>query len=180
MERIGRVGVLMSVLLIAAAGCSSIEWLRGPSSKKEATSDQRREEERISPGSDRPDSQAASLPAPSRVASQSEAVHVLFAFNRWDLNGSAQTDLLSLVKRLKENPKLGVELEGYADSVGARDYNLQLSQKRVETVRRYLVEKGVEPSRIRSGGLGQLPDAGTAEERAKNRRVTVKLMLPKD
>lgn len=169
MRQIFRMGVLMSALLIAVTGCASMEWLRGSSEKKEAKSDERKAEEPVGAKSD----QAASQPTP---VSADGNVNVLFAFDRWDLNNAAQAELQSLVKSLRENPKLRVALEGYADSVGARDYNLQLSQKRVETVRRFLVEKGVDPSRIRSGGLGQLPDAGTPEERAKNRRVTVKLV----
>ena len=109
-----------------------------------------------------------------------ETLHVQFAFDRWDLNDTAQTALLSLVKDLRQNPKLIVDLEGYTDSVGAGDYNVQLSQRRVEAVRRFFVEKGVELPRIHWIGLGQLPDRGALEEQAKNRRVTLKLMLPKD
>ena len=184
MRQIFRIGVLMSFLLIALAGCGSLPWLKGPSGSQEAKGDPRQEEARV--GAKAADeaggqishagSQAASVPANGAVR-QVEAMDVLFGFDRWDLNKAAQTRLLSVVKKIQENPRLTVDLEGYADSVGARDYNLQLSQKRVETVRRYLAEKGVEASRIRSDHLGQLSDAGTPEEQAKNRRVTVKLMV---
>lgn len=109
-----------------------------------------------------------------------ETLHVQFAFDRWDLNDTAQTALLSLVRELRENPKLIVDLEGYTDSVGPREYNVQLSQRRVEAVRRYLVENGVELPRIQWIGLGQLPDRGQPEEQQKNRRVTLKLLIPKD
>lgn len=109
-----------------------------------------------------------------------ETLQVQFAFDQWDLSDGAQTALLSLVKELRENPKLIVDLEGYTDSVGPREYNVQLSQRRVEAVRRYLVDKGVEMPRIHWIGLGQLPDRGTQEDQAKNRRVTLKMMIPKD
>lgn len=109
-----------------------------------------------------------------------DTVQVHFGFDRWDLNDTAQTALLSLVKELRENPKLVVDLEGYTDSVGTPEYNVGLSQRRVEAVRRYLVEKGIELPRIHSIGLGQLSDNGKPEEQAKNRRVAVKLMVPKD
>jgi len=142
MRQIFRIGVLMSCLLIAVAGCGSMEWLRGSSRDKEAE----------------PVATNGSVP------SQIGEVHVLFAFDRADLNNTAQASLQALVAKLRENPKLRVALAGYADSVGGRDYNLQLSQKRVETVRRYLVEQGIEPSRIRLGGFAQLPDRGTPEE----------------
>jgi outer membrane protein OmpA-like peptidoglycan-associated protein len=79
------------------------------------------------------------------------------------------------VKELKGNEKLAVELEGYTDPIGNAEYNVQLSQHRVEAVRRFLVTQGVEQLRILSIGLGPLLDPATPNE--KKRRVTVKLML---
>jgi len=109
-----------------------------------------------------------------------ETLHIQFGFDRWDLNDTAQTALLSLVKELKENPRLTVDLAGYTDSVGPREYNVQLSQRRVEAVRRYLVEKGVELPRVHSIGVGSLRDNGKPQEQEKNRRVTIKLMVAKE
>ncbi|HXH81998.1 MAG TPA: OmpA family protein [Candidatus Tectomicrobia bacterium] len=106
-----------------------------------------------------------------------DSVDVLFGFNRWDLSDGAQTALLQVIKELKENPNLTVELEGYADPRGPRDYNIALSQRRVEAVRRYLIQKGAEMPRIHQVGLGPLDVAKSAEEYAKARRVTVKLMV---
>jgi len=102
-----------------------------------------------------------------------EAFEVLFGFDRWDLSDAAQTALVSLVKELKENDKLAVELVGYADPTGAREYNVQLSQRRVEAVRRFLVEQGVDLWRIHSVGMGPILDPEMPKE--KKRRVTVKL-----
>ncbi len=109
-----------------------------------------------------------------------ETLHIQFGFDRWDLNDTAQTALLSLVKELKEHPRLTLDLAGYTDSVGPREYNIQLSQRRVEAVRRYLVEKGVELPRIHSIGVGSLRDNGKPQEQEKNRRVTIKLMVAKE
>ncbi|MBI3030604.1 MAG: OmpA family protein [Candidatus Rokubacteria bacterium] len=109
-----------------------------------------------------------------------ETLHVQFGFDRWDLSDAAQTALLSLVKELKENPRLTVDLAGYTDSAGPREYNVHLSQRRVEAVRRYLVERGVELPRIHSIGLGFLRDNGKPQEQEKNRRVTIKLMVAKE
>lgn len=175
MKKIFRIGVLMTALLIAMTGCGSIEWLRGSLGAKEDGRVSAKSDEAVGQPA-QAESQAAPVAANSNARSQVGTVHVLFAFDRSDLNKAAQTDLVSLIKKLRENPKFTVGLEGYADSAGARDYNLQLSQKRVEAVRRYLVEKGVEASRIRSDSLGQIADGGTQEERAKNRRVTIKLL----
>ena len=112
------------------------------------------------------------------VRKLSDTVNVPFAFNRADLGDAAQTSLVSLARELQQNSKLLVELEGYADSKGPRDYNVELSQRRVEAVRRYLVQRGVEVSRIHSIGLGSIADPKLSE--AAKRRVTVKLMVLAD
>ena len=107
-----------------------------------------------------------------------ETVEVGFGFDRFDLSDGAQTRLLDLVTELRGNPGLVVEVTGYADATGARGYNYQLSQRRAEAVRRFLVEKGVQLWRIQAIGLGSVADPGTPPE--KGRRVTVKLMLDAD
>ena len=112
------------------------------------------------------------------VRKLSDTVNVPFAFNRADLGDGAQTSLHSLVRELQQNPKLLVELEGYADSKGNREYNVDLSQRRVEAVRRYLVQNGIELSRIASIGLGSIDDPKLSD--AAKRRVTVKLMVLAD
>ena len=106
-----------------------------------------------------------------------ETVHVQFAFDKAELSDGAQTALLSIIKELRANPALSVDLEGYTDPSGPRDYNVSLSQRRVEAVRRYFVEQGAEMPRIHSVGLGPLNSGKGAEEAAKQRRVTVKLMI---
>lgn len=106
-----------------------------------------------------------------------DSVDVQFAFNRWDLSDAAQTALLQVIRELQENPNLTVQLEGYADPRGPRDYNVVLSQRRVEAVRRYLVEKGTELPRIHQIGLGPLPVGNSPAEYAKARRVTLKLLV---
>jgi outer membrane protein OmpA-like peptidoglycan-associated protein len=107
-----------------------------------------------------------------------ETVNVQFGFDRSDLDDGAQTTLLGLVKDLQANPNLTVELVGYTDMKGAREYNYNLSQRRVEAVRRFLVEKGVQTSRIQAVGLGALGDRGVPE--AQKRRVSARLMIEQD
>lgn len=106
-----------------------------------------------------------------------ETIRVQFALNRADLTDATQTALAALIKELAENPALTVDLEGYTDSTGTVEYNLELSDRRVSAVRRFLVSHGVDLARINWIGMGQLSDRGPAE-RAKNRRVTLRLMLP--
>jgi outer membrane protein OmpA-like peptidoglycan-associated protein len=110
-----------------------------------------------------------------------ESVAILFRFDRADLDDRGQTALVELAKQLQENPNLVVELEGYTDSTGDGSYNIQLSQRRAEAVRRFLVEKGVEIHRIHSIGLGDIKpsaDNATSKGREQNRRVMVRTFAP--
>jgi outer membrane protein OmpA-like peptidoglycan-associated protein len=103
-----------------------------------------------------------------------ESVEVLFGFDRWELADAAQNTLAGLARELKENTKLVVELAGHTDPIGTYEYNVQLSQRRVEAVHRFLVERGVELWRIDSVGLGPIRDSGITND--KKRRVTVTLL----
>jgi len=110
-----------------------------------------------------------------------DTVAILFRFDKWELDDRGQTALLDVAKQLQDNPNLVVELEGYTDSVGTMPYNVQLSQRRSEAVRRFLVEKGIEMHRIHSIGLGDIrpsADNTTAKGREQNRRVMVRFFAP--
>src|SRR5262249_56189843 len=85
-----------------------------------------------------------------------DTVGIGLRFEKGELDDRGQTALLDVAKQLQENPNLMVELEGYTDSVGPMPYNVQLSQRRSEAVRRFLVEKGIEMHRINSIGLGDV------------------------
>ena len=98
--------------------------------------------------------------------SQAETYQVLFGFDKWDLNDGAQTTLVSIIKEMKENPNLTVDLQGYADPVRTYPYNVGLSQRRVESVRRFLVEKGIELPRINLIGLGPIAEKGRPTPRS--------------
>lgn len=126
---------------------------------------------------DTTDSRLTRLWAKRRSRNVVESVQVQFGFNRAELDDRAQTALLALVKDLRDNERLTVDLEGFTDPSGPRDYNVQLSQRRVEAVRRYLVEQGVPQPRIHAIGLGPLVDRGTPEPPAQKRRVTLHLMI---
>ncbi|HYP67207.1 MAG TPA: OmpA family protein [Thiobacillaceae bacterium] len=75
---------------------------------------------------------------------------------------------------LKEWGDVKVEVAGYTDSVNTDEYNLELSNRRANAVRDYLISKGIDASRLTAKGYGEsnpIADNGTAEGRAKNRRV---------
>jgi outer membrane protein OmpA-like peptidoglycan-associated protein len=107
-----------------------------------------------------------------------DSVNVPFAFNRSELNDGAQTALLGVARELQANPQLTVQLEGYTDGKGGRDYNYTLSQRRVESVRRFLARQGIELDRIQSVGLGAVEDRGMRD--SDKRRVVVKLLTDLD
>jgi len=103
-----------------------------------------------------------------------DTVEVYFGFDQADLSDGAQTALLGVVKELEASPTLVVKLGGFTDPKGTRDYNYALAQRRVEAVRRFLADKGVQLSRVQAVGMGPLDDRGTPDD--KKRRVTVTLM----
>lgn len=110
-----------------------------------------------------------------------DTVVVQFDFDKWMLDDGAQTRLLALAKQLQEQPQLTIELEGFTDNIGPVPYNIGLSQRRAESVRRFLVEKGVELPRIHSIGMGDIrpvADNKTRQGRDQNRRVSIRLYAP--
>ena len=82
---------------------------------------------------------------------------------------------------LKENPTMEIELEGHTDNQGDADLNQKLSEDRVLAVKDYLVNKGIDKSRIMGRGWGgEKPIASNDSEltRRLNRRVEFKILRP--
>ncbi len=105
---------------------------------------------------------------------------VLFKFGSVNLDDAGRQTLDSVAKTLSADKNLLVELQGYTDSVGDPQYNIQISNKRVDSVIRYLVGTAkVDLFRISSLGLGEanpVEDNKTRDGRAKNRRVAVRVL----
>jgi outer membrane protein OmpA-like peptidoglycan-associated protein len=79
----------------------------------------------------------------------------LFAYDSADLQPSAMTQLQKLGTLIKRNPKATFAVEGYTDSLGSPEYNLELSQRRADSVKAYLVEAmGINPMQINARGYG--------------------------
>jgi outer membrane protein OmpA-like peptidoglycan-associated protein len=79
----------------------------------------------------------------------------LFNYDSADLQGSGLTQLQKLGTLIKRNPKATFSVEGYTDSLGSPDYNLELSQRRADNVKDYLVNvMGINPAQIESKGYG--------------------------
>jgi len=99
-----------------------------------------------------------------------------FDFNKSTLRPEGKAKIDHAVKVMQEHTDLRVSVEGYTDSIGADAYNEKLSERRAQTVRDYMVEKGISPSRISTRGFGEtkpIASNKTAEGRAQNRRVEI-------
>ena len=97
-----------------------------------------------------------------------------FEFNLSQLTDPAKQTLDEVAGALAAQPELQVEIQGHTDSIGSVAYNLNLSQRRADAVKAYLVGKGVSASSLTAKGYGKAkPIAGndSAEGRAENRRV---------
>jgi outer membrane protein OmpA-like peptidoglycan-associated protein len=102
---------------------------------------------------------------------------VLFASGKSELLPSAQSRLDEVAKALTEqDPESTMVVEGHTDSQGGEQFNQQLSKRRAEAVRGYLVSRGVESDRVTAEGFGPsrpVADNATTEGRANNRRVEI-------
>ncbi|MEE9415539.1 MAG: DUF937 domain-containing protein [Acidimicrobiales bacterium] len=95
-----------------------------------------------------------------------------------DLTGDSSTDLDKAVAFLTANP-VDIAIEGHTDSDGEERSNLLLSQQRAEAVLDYLVDHGIEISRLSAQGFGEgvpIADNDTAEGRGENRRIEFRII----
>ena len=102
---------------------------------------------------------------------------VLFVSAKADLLPDAQMKLNDVAKALGEqDPTAKIVVEGHTDSQGGASFNQDLSQRRAESVRGYLISHGIAADRITAQGFGatrSIADNGSAEGRANNRRVEI-------
>jgi outer membrane protein OmpA-like peptidoglycan-associated protein len=106
------------------------------------------------------------------------AMDLLFRTDEHVLADTTGGRLAKLAGELATMSDIRVQLDGFADERGDSDYNLQLSQKRVEFVRAQLVAAGVDPSRIKISALGEAPAQDeSVDSYALERRVSLKLFI---
>lgn len=99
---------------------------------------------------------------------------VNFDFDRYDLRPDAREILKGHAAWLKANPQVMIEIEGHCDERGTIEYNLALGAKRAESVKRYLADLAIAPSRLSTVSYGEeLPLCREQNETcwAKNRRA---------
>jgi OOP family OmpA-OmpF porin len=100
-----------------------------------------------------------------------------FDFDRADLGAADRAALLAEVAQMKGVTWQAVTAVGHTDSVGSDDYNRALAKRRADSVRRYLLGQGLDPSMVQAEGQGEavpVADNATEEGRAQNRRTEVR------
>ncbi len=105
--------------------------------------------------------------------------NLFFDFDKYALQDKSFTELDKVIRFLKENPKIRVEISGHTDNAGTLAYNLQLSQKRAQSVATYLITHGIEAARLIQKGYGAqkpLKPNDTDENRQINRRIEFRVI----
>jgi outer membrane protein OmpA-like peptidoglycan-associated protein len=97
-----------------------------------------------------------------------------FEFNQSEVSENSYPVLNQVVRILEEYPELVMEIAAHTDDIGSADFNLELSQKRAQSIVNYLESKGIDRSRLVGKGYGEsrpIASNSTGEGRMKNRRV---------
>ena len=101
---------------------------------------------------------------------------VQFDYKKWNVNPQFNSNLDNIEDILKKNSSLNIRIEGHTDDVGSAKYNIELSGKRAQAIKDYLVGKGIEQSRITTKGFGYsqpIADNDTPKGRSLNRRAEI-------
>ena len=109
----------------------------------------------------------------------------MFDFNEYALNNEAKIELERIIDIMEQQSELEFEIEGHTDAIGSAAYNLELSYSRARSVLNYLVKRGLERSRFRTKGFGEIVAVAVNDEetgkdnpdsRKLNRRVEFKVL----
>ncbi|MEO8887327.1 MAG: OmpA family protein [Mucilaginibacter sp.] len=104
---------------------------------------------------------------------------ILFDTDRSDLKAAARTNLEGLATSLQNNPQTNILIVGHTDNTGTASHNMDLSVRRAEAVKSFIVSNNVAPSRLSTEGKGEtepIADNTTADGRSQNRRVEIAIV----
>lgn len=104
---------------------------------------------------------------------------ILFDFDEYVIKAESFPILDEIADQMYINPRLKIEIQGHTDNVGTAEHNQILSERRAEAVMNALIQRGVEPKRLRSRGFGfSMPKVAndTEENRARNRRTQFQIL----
>jgi outer membrane protein OmpA-like peptidoglycan-associated protein len=113
-----------------------------------------------------------------RAKVRTNAIH--FACKSAELDAPSLPILEQITTLLKEHPEVSLVIEAHTDDVGSEGYNLELSQRRAQSVLKHLVERGVDARRLTPVGHGKnqpIASNGTEEGRSLNRRVEFRMTV---
>ena len=106
--------------------------------------------------------------------------NIYYDLSKADIRSDAASELDKLVKILKDNPSIRIELSSHTDSRSSDDFNLTLSQQRAQSAVDYLVLQGIAADRLVAKGYGEtqllIQNAQTEEEHQTNRRTEFKVI----
>lgn len=105
--------------------------------------------------------------------------NIYYDYDKWDLRPASVTELSRVVKIMKENPTIEIEIGSHTDSNGSEPYNLVLSKKRAQSVVNFLTENGIDRKRLTYMGYGESqllinPEKSDEDEQA-NRRTEFRI-----
>ncbi|HDQ44423.1 MAG TPA: peptidoglycan-associated lipoprotein Pal [bacterium] len=126
------------------------------------------------PARERPVEPAPVKPPADRPVRELVFENVHFGFDRHDLTDTAREILTRHARTLRENPQVRIRVEGHCDERGTIEYNLALGERRANSVRMYLINLGVDASRITTISYGKerpLDTRHNEEAWARNRRA---------
>ncbi|MDB4925870.1 OmpA family protein [Mucilaginibacter sp.] len=104
---------------------------------------------------------------------------ILFDSDRADLKPAAQSNLHNLSASLQNNPQTNITIIGHTDNTGTDEHNMDLSIRRAEAVRSFIVSNQVDGTRLTTQGKGKsepIADNSTIAGRAQNRRVEIAIV----
>lgn len=102
-----------------------------------------------------------------------------FSINSSNISPTFYNPLNSIALVFSKYPETKIEIFGFTDNTGKESYNLQLSQKRANAVKDYLLAQGISPSRLYAIGKGEsnpIASNATPSGRAQNRRVEIRIL----
>lgn len=124
---------------------------------------------------------SATIPITTEIIKKTDSItlqDIIFEFNSFELTKEAKNEIMEIFKNKDFNSLLEIHIEGHTDNVGQENYNLDLSQKRAESVKALLTEIGIDENIISTEGKGdQFPieDNSTEEGRKANRRIEIRV-----
>lgn len=116
---------------------------------------------------------------PLKVGTTIQLESVRFKKGTAEMFEDSHEEIDRVVELMEENPEMTIELSGHTDNRGFARQNVELSEERVKTVRKYMIDKGISRRRIKGKGYGaSKPIASNLNEegRRKNRRVEFKVL----